>query len=58
MFTQEENLGNRHYYLPPAEEIEEDAWYVVMDDSGYGANLEARGFQWNVYGYYKVYFKP
>ncbi|NLL79574.1 MAG: glycosyltransferase family 39 protein [Clostridiales bacterium] len=57
MFTQEENLGHRHYYLPPVEEIRDDAWYVVFDESGYGANLEARGFQWNEYGYYSVYYK-
>ncbi len=58
MHTQEENLGNRHYYLPPAEQIEDDAWYVVMDYSGYGPNLEARGFTWNTYGYFRVYYKP
>ncbi|MBO5292650.1 MAG: glycosyltransferase family 39 protein [Lachnospiraceae bacterium] len=57
MFTSEENLGHRHYYLPPAEEIRDDAWYVVLDYSGYGGNLEARGFQCNEYGYYKVYYK-
>lgn len=57
MFTQKENFGNRHYYLPPAEEIKDDAWYIVMDYSGYGANLEARGFERNTYGYYKVYYK-
>lgn len=58
MYTSEENLGHRHYYLPPEDQISGDAWYVVMDYSGYGELLEARGFQKEAYGYYAVYRSP
>lgn len=56
MMTEEENLGNYHYYLPDPSLIQPNGIYVVFDYNWYKDYFTQTPFSSIKYGYFTIYY--